>query len=773
MIGTRSGRDKFIDGLVISFLAAACAATIALNIGQIISPGKILPTALSMRTGEMNENIIAGLTAAEENISSIKKGVGTIDAWKIISDGNFDLFFFIALILPGSLTKAVLTIGYFLRFGAASAAMYAFCCRHTGLRRLYSFLLGMMYSLSAQVILTAQFAPVMNMVILLPVALSCFDSYLRERTWKAFSLSCLACCLIAVSGEYGCLSGIPFLIVAALVLPVGLYIGKRKVFSAWLRLMAAIFSGVAMASFTVIPRFIGRVPSFDVVESFKTASMHYKLYDLLRHMFVAQSGGLETDMPPVFYIGMLTVEALILFWANFRIPTRVKVMSAIVMIVWYASVASTFVSGAVSIFGETPTLTASRLICLEVFLFFYAAIALRNISGVSSGALYAAFLVPLAFVVFSGNFYGEIRLSTTINLGTAAALLICGLLIRRLTLKPAGKKLKTFIAALGALAVTVNASFIMFNNTVSSSDTGVVMLPVVDETEVSDTVSSEEDYGLSVFSKEKRFLLLSEDIGAYEPSGFTDGFNHLSSMAGFGDYFEECKLSLEYGDQAEKKQGDIHSVGVGFSSITYELECGTDERIFVYSGFDGNITIRNTNGDFEEETDVFGPTLVEINGSEGKHELAFFFDLDKEEEKPLTVMRMKKDVSGGLEKATRGMTGDAFSFRKADLPQKHSGPYALITSVTYDASIKVAVNGRNCRTFDYLGLLGCVFDGGEGTEDYSVSIAKTIPGLSGGIALSAAVSLAIIAIPFIYKYSNNNIKRRKGAEETNAEQEDC
>ena len=603
MIGTRSGRDKFIDGLVISFLAAACAATIALNIGQIISPGKILPTALSMRTGEMNENIIAGLTAAEENIASIKKGIGIIDAWKIISDGNFDLFFFIALILPGSLTKAVLTIGYFLRFGAASAAMYAFCCRHTGLRRLYSFLLGMMYSLSAQVILTAQFAPVMNMVILLPVALSCFDSYLRERTWKAFSLSCLACCLIAVSGEYGCLSGIPFLIVAALVLPVGLYIGKRKVFSAWLRLMAAIFSGVAMASFTVIPRFIGRVPSFDVVESFKTASMHYKLYDLLRHMFVAQSGGLETDMPPVFYIGMLTVEALILFWANFRIPTRVKVMSAIVMIVWYASVASTFVSGAVSIFGETPTLTASRLICLEVFLFFYAAIALRNISGVSSGALYAAFLVPLAFVVFSGNFYGEIRLSTTINLGTAAALLICGLLIRRLTLKPAGKKLKTFIAALGALAVTVNASFIMFNNTVSSSDTGVVMLPVVDETEVSDTVSSEEDYGLSVFSKEKRFLLLSEDIGAYEPSGFTDGFNHLSSMAGFGDYFEECKLSLEYGDQAEKKQGDIHSVGVGFSSITYELECGTDERIFVYSGFDGNITIRNTNGDFEEETD--------------------------------------------------------------------------------------------------------------------------------------------------------------------------
>ena len=772
MIGSRSGRDKFIDGLVISFLAAACAATIALNIGQIVPAGKILPTALSMRTGEMNENIIAGIASAEESIASIKKGMGAANAWTLISDSNLDIFFLIALLLPQSLTKGVLTIGYFLRFGAAAAMMYAFCCRHTGLRRLYSFLLGMMYSLSAQVILTAQFAPVMNMVILLPAALSCFDSYLRERTWKAFGLSCLTCCLIAVSGECGCLSGIPFLMVAALVLSISLYTGKRKVVSSWLRLLVAIFSGVAMASFSVIPRFIGRMPEFDVVESFKSAAMNYKLYDLLRHMFVAQSGGLETDMVPVFYIGILTVEALILFWANFMIPTRVKVTAALVMIVWYASVASTFVSGAVSIFGETPVLTASRLICLEVFLFFFAAIALRNISGASSGALYAAFLVPMAFVVFSGNFYGEIRLSTTINLGTAAAMLICGLLLRRLTLKPAGKKLKSFVAALGAIAVTVNASFIMFNNTISSADTGIVVLPVVDETESDDYIPDEE-YGLSVFSKDKKFMLLSEDISSYQPSGFSDGFNKLSKTAGCGEYFEDCKLALEYGDQAERVKGDVHSVGQGFSSITYELNCEKGDKIYVYSGFAGNITIRNTNGETEEETDVFGPTLVEIDGSEGKHDLAFFFDLDEEEENLLAVLRVKKDASGDLEKVTREMKGDTFSFSRSDLPEQRSGEFALITSVTYDPSLKVTVNGRNCRTFKYLGLLGCVFDGGEGTDGFNVRITKTIPGLSGGIALSVAVSIAIIAIPLIYKYSNKNKKTRKVAEETNAEQEDC
>lgn len=769
MIGSRTGREKFIDGLVITFLAATCAAVIALNIGRWVSPGKILPTSLSMRTAEMNENIISGLNAAEEDVAGIKKGLDAASTWSLISEKNLDIFFLIALLLPQSLTKAVITIGYFLRFGAAAAMMYSFCCRHTGLGRLYSFLLGMLYSLSSQIILTAQFAPVMNMVILLPAALSAFDSYLRERTWKSFSLSCIVCGLIAASGECGCLSGIPFLIVAALVLPIGLYSGKRKVFSSWLRLLVAVITGIAMAAFTVIPRFIGRMPDFDIVESFENAEMKYKLYDLLRHMFVAQSGGLETDMEPVFYIGILTVEALVLFWANFNIPTRVKVTSAIVMIAWYASCASTFVSGAVSIFGGSGILNSSRLICLEVFLFFYAAIALRNIQGVSDKALYAAFLVPLAFLVFSGNFYGEIKLSTTINLGTAAAMLICGLIVMRLTLRPAGKKFKSFVAALGAFAITVNASFIMFNNTVSAYDAGASGLPVIDVTESGDFIP-EEDKGFSVFSKEKRYLLLSEDISAYKFKGFADGFNHLSQMAGFGDVFEDCAMKLDYSDQAERKEGDIHSVGQGFSSISYKLECSVSDRIFVYSGFDGSITIRNICGDLEEETDVTGSSLVEIDGCEGEHILTFFFDLASEEEKSLAVLRFRKNATDDIAKAARVIDGDEFSFGYKDLPEKHAGMYAMLTSVAYEPSIKVTVNGTNCRTFNYLGLLGCVFNGNEATSDYNVNISRTVPGLSGGIALSAVICLAMIAIPFINKFSNKNNKG-KGSEDIDAEQE--
>lgn len=764
MISTRTGRQKLIDGFVICFLAAACAATIALNVGLCISPGKILPTDLSMRSGEMSENIIIGIKNAENDVYRIKAGMSTAESWTLISDKNLDLFFLIALILPKSLTSAILTIGYFLRFGAAASLMYWFCCRHAGLRRLYSFLLGMMYSLSSQVVLTAQFAPVMNMVVLLPAALSAFDSYLRERTWKAFGLSSLACALIAASGSCGCLSGIPFLAVSGLVLSVGLYSRKRKILSSWFKIMGAVIAGTAMAAFTVIPRFISMTPKFDVVEAAQSAEMKYKLYDLLKHTYVAQSGGLEMDSAPVFYFGILTIEALVLFWVNFKIPVRVKVHSAVILSVWYISCASSFVSEAVSIFGENSTLLASRLICLEVFLFFYAAIALRNIKGVTPGALYAAFLVPMAFLVFSGNYYSDIQFTPTINVGTGLTMLICDLLIRRLTLKPAGTKIKAAVAGIGALAVTLNASFIMFNNTISLTGTEESVFTDPGEDVVEDYYDPDEEEGFSLFAKTPGFLLLSDDISSYKPTTFIDAFNYMSGKALAGECFKEYNLTLVYSDQVEHKENDLYSAGTGFSSITFEINCDKDDKLFVYSGFDGEVTLRNTNGDFEEEKDFTGPFIAELEANEGKHELAIFIGLDEQAENRLAVMRVRQSAKDALEKSTHPISNNSFSFRFKDLPGQTDGTKSFITSVPYEPAVRITVNGRTCRTFEYMGLTGCVFESSENTGEYAVRISKTVPGLSGGIAVSVAVCLAVVAIPLIYKYTYKNNKKGKGSE---------
>ena len=45
----------------------------------------------------------------------------------------------------------------------------------------------------------------------------------------------------------------------------------------------------------------------------------------------------------------------------------------------------------------------------------------------------------------------------------------------------------------------------------------------------------------------------------------------------------------------------------------------------------------------------------------------------------------------------------------------------------------------------------------------STVVTKMVPGLSGGVSLSVAVCLAILAIPLIYKYSNKKNKKGNGS----------
>ena len=67
-----NGKLKRLDGIVFCFLAAIAIAAVALNIGLHVEPGKILPTGLSMRSEELNENLLRGIDHAIEDIGMIK-----------------------------------------------------------------------------------------------------------------------------------------------------------------------------------------------------------------------------------------------------------------------------------------------------------------------------------------------------------------------------------------------------------------------------------------------------------------------------------------------------------------------------------------------------------------------------------------------------------------------------------------------------------------------------------------------------------------------------
>ena len=320
----------------------------------------------------------------------------------------------------------------------------------------------------------------------------------------------------------------------------------------------------------------------------------------------------------------------------------------------------------------------------------------------------------------------------------------------------------------------------MFNNTLNLSDAGADLTPVVSDDEDEEYYDPEEEDGFSVFADQPGFLLLSEDISSHKAETFTDAFNYMSEKALAGKCFEEYNLSLVYSDQAEHTKNDLYSVGTGFSSITFKLTCGKADRLFVYSGFDGEITLRNTREDFEEERDFSGQFLTELDASEGEHELAVFFGLEEQSENRLAVMRLNRSAKDILERSTHAISNNAFSFRLKELPDVNYGTKSFITSVPYSPAVRIKLNGRDVRTFEYMGLTGAVFEASENVPEYSVQISRIVPGLSGGITLSVAVCLAVIAIPLIYKYTYKNNKKGKGSEveeltelpDGNVEQED-
>ena len=124
------GKLEHLTGVAFCFLASVAIAFIALNVGLKTEPGQILPTGISMRSGEMSRNILRGIDLAVEDINLIHSGNSSSGIWRLLTFVHTDLFFYLALILPQAAAKTVLLTGYYIRFGLCCSAMYYFMSRH-------------------------------------------------------------------------------------------------------------------------------------------------------------------------------------------------------------------------------------------------------------------------------------------------------------------------------------------------------------------------------------------------------------------------------------------------------------------------------------------------------------------------------------------------------------------------------------------------------------------------------------------------------------------
>ncbi|MBR4404274.1 MAG: YfhO family protein [Clostridiales bacterium] len=748
------GKLKEYRGELLCFLAAVLIAFIALNVGRYVEPGKILPTALSMRTDKLNENILGGINDALDDISLIRSGSAGQNSWRLLTFIHLDVFFYIALLIPQA-ARAILMAGYYARFGLCCSAMYYFMAKHIKVSKFAASLFAVMFAFSSQIILNAQFSAIMNMAVLLPMLLSSVDSYYKTRSWKSFSFIWITAFGVGASGGYGLLIGIPAAVFISLLMAIGLYEDSKMVFRSWCKVLTGFISGLVMTAAFAIPGLMVMKTDIDLAESVKNAKVSYTVIDFFRAMFMLRSGSITMNSISAFYIGIFTLAALVAFVINEEIPLRLKVASAVMTAVFYIVCSSTFVNETISIFGASPLLTASRLICLEILLFFMAGIGLKNIKGLGRGGFIAVCLIPLAFLIVSNNSTAGTSLSSVYLISTFIAIVLDALLVYGIAKDRLSGRAKAAVLVLGFVFVGINAAFVMFNNTITKTSTEEYFLPEYGDEEAQ-TLIYDDEFELAALNGGDKYLVIPEDISVYERGSYPiDDVNFLSEMISGNNLFDEIYITPSIEADVHQKEPDRFILDPGSNYLPFSpFTITSNERIFIYctAMCGAKVSIESADGDSAR---IFtGPFLTELDNRSGEIKLDFEIESDGEEVCYIALFKLDAEAY----KAFMSYSGDAASSRFKIDSRGETRKCTLILPYAYDDT-KVKVNGSYRNTFEYAGKLCAAFDG-NGGEPLEVTVEQKSTGILPGAALSVLAAACLVAIPISQRY--NEKKRRCG-----------
>ena len=749
-------KSESLKGVAICFLAAVLMAVAAYYAGLKIEPGKVLPTGLSMRSGMMSDNLIYGIELALDDIDLIRNGNAGADLWRLLTFVHLDLFFYIALLLPKAAAKAVLMTGYFARFGLVAAAMYYFMSAHLKLTRMFSGLLGALYAFSTQIVFTAQLPEIMNMSFMLPVLMSAIDSYYKKRTWMSFSLVCIASFCLGATGGYGIMTGIPAIVFISLLMSFGLYNSAKMALSSWVKALGSIFTGLVLTAALSVPGLYIMETDVNVSESFKNAKVLYTVFDVIRGTFMLRSGSIVMNSAPVFYVGILTMVAIIAFALNETIPVRLKVVSAVITSVFYIVCCSSFMNETLSVFGASALISSSRLICLEIVIFFIASIGLKNIKGLTRGEHIATCLIPLGFLVMANNSTAGTTLASPILIATFIAVIVEASLVYAMAKDKLSNKAKVAVFILLYAFIGVNASFTMFNNTITKSSVEEYFVPDygVGETQ---TLILDEGFDLPAINSGSEYQVVNTDLGLFDFEGASiDGINFISRIITDEDLFEEIYITPSMDQDLILKGADRFGLDMGTTAISFDpFDVKPGERLFVYcTALEGaSFKIRTSNGDSERF--FTGPFLTELNETVGEVKLEFLIDSEGEEVCYISLFKLNENALNGIKEYSGKASASKFTVGKVS-----EGTNTLILPYVYDDS-KVKINGKYCESFEFYGKHACTFDNnGEGTVDVTIEHKDT--GIVPGVLISVIAALCFVAIPITQMYNKKKTVSGEG-----------
>ncbi len=741
------GKLKTFCEVMFCMIISTLIAVAALNIGLKTEPGKILPAGLSMRSGEMGRNIIRGIELSLNDIELIRSGKAASGTWRLLTFIHVDPFFYLALLLPAA-AKTILMAGYYLRFGFCSAAMYYFLSKHLRLSRLFSVMLAVMYAFSSQIVMTAQFASMMNMAIMMPVVMSAYDSYLTRRTWNGYVAAGVASFGLIVSGGFGAIAGMPVMFLISLLMCMSLYGSFKKMFSSWIKILSTLVFGFGLSAVFLIPGLIQMDVNINIADSFRNSSVTYTVFEMIRGMFLLRSGSIYQSTAPLFYIGILTVAGVLAFALNENIPLRLKAASALIVSVIHITCCSSFVNEVTSIFGTAPMLNSAKLICLEVIIFFIAGIGLKNINGLTKGGYTALCLIPLFFLIISGNSTSGTTLASPILISTFLGIIIEAAFVRAFAGGRMSAKAKVFFLTFILVFAGINTAFIMFNNTIQKKAADEYFM-LASGGASSESLILDKDVDIPVLSTAGDYLIVPADLRTFEPGySFVEDVNYVSLKISGKMLFDEIFLEPSDKREARKEGNNLYLLDGGPNTLVFSpFITAPGERLFLYCNAAGGAAVDLYSNSGSSARAYTGPFFTEIDCGPGEVNLKLTVDSEGEDACRISVYKM----DGSALEAMRSLSGPADS-RGFRLDAGNTiGVCTLILPENYGNS-GIRINGSYCSTFGFCGKPAAVFMS-SGSGDMEVTTENRASGISSGMFISIVAAFCLIAIPLLQRYN--------------------
>ena len=673
--------------------------------------------------------------------------------------------FFLLLTLIGLTTYNAFRAFFFVRFGLAGVAMYH--CMKSTVRcsRSSSLMLSTAYAVSVVMMTAGQNTGLMNLMIMMPIIISCIDHVLRKGDIKSWLLMSLAVFGGITAGVFVYVSLFLFIIGASLTIYFG--IKPMPGFRRFCRMISATLSGYILGLIVILPALHNVTGTPGFVKSFSEGTVRFKLLDMLTGSIDGRYPIIySADTTPPFAVSMIVTMLVVLFLLNSRVPYKMKIASMMTVLLFYVSCVYTGADYLFSIWGLGGAFVYARIVMVAALLVFLAGISIRNAGSLDRNSVYAAIFVSLALIVVANSSSIENRPRPVALFLSAAAVIVLGMVILKGLTAP-NKRWPYFILI---AELALNCSLCL-GNAIFAPTSGL-RTNLITDTVHYDTEFRTTNTGImpllesSDFTSNYYVVLTSDlsDIG--DVSSYPEQVNMMARAAMTNDIFEHTDTDLlnlegltDYG--LNHFGGDDINHGVITIRAYFMEDPGT--TYFVYSGFKSRQNLMEIYEDRDEFNVFEGPFMMEFNPKLSYTAMKLSIETPGTEVHEYNVWSVNDESLERFNSFVIPYSGYEFSGFVGSISA--GGTRSVVTSLPYTDKLAVNVNGHRVPTYSVCDRLSFSIDNAYNGE-LNVSIVNPSEDIVAGVVTSVVY---LFMITSIYIYS---IKRNKKAESLHAQQED-